>query len=182
MKWLSLWLGFLLCLAQAPPNWQDADHKTVRLRPSAFPELPPALAAELAQRGCTIPQVPEIAGRHNVIRGHFLHADQIDWAALCSVNGTSSILVFRNGSPANPLSVEPRKDIDALQGWGGDRIIYSRQIAPVNKAYIMEHYNAYGGPKPPPIDHEGINDVFVGKASVVLYRYKQNWLHLSGAD
>jgi hypothetical protein len=46
----------------------------------------------------------------------------------------------------------------------------------------VEHYKAYGGEKPPAIDHEGINDLFYGKASEVLYFYRGKWLHLTGAD
>ena len=44
------------------------------------------------------------------------------------------------------------------------------------------HHELYGGPKPPPLDHDGINDMFVGKASVVWYRYQGRWLQLTGAD
>jgi hypothetical protein len=40
----------------------------------------------------------------------------------------------------------------------------------------------YGGPKPPPLDHEGISDIFIGKASVVWYWYRDRWLKLQGAD
>ncbi len=173
-------------LTLAQPDWEKASREIVRLPPSAFPELPSNLAQELTRRGCTIPQSPpqspEVQGRHNVIRGHFARPDQTDWAVLCSVGRKSTILVFWNGSPANPASLESRPDADRLQGWGGDKIIFSWQIAPVDRAYILEHYRAYGGPKPPPIDHQGIDDRFVGKASVVLYFFNGKWLHLTGAD
>jgi hypothetical protein len=46
----------------------------------------------------------------------------------------------------------------------------------------MGHYRAYGGPKPPPIDHQGIDDAFLEKASVTFYFHKGNWLQLTGAD
>jgi hypothetical protein len=46
----------------------------------------------------------------------------------------------------------------------------------------MRHYDAYGSVKPPPIDHQGIDDAFAGKASVVLYFYRGKWLELTGAD
>jgi len=36
--------------------------------------------------------------------------------------------------------------------------------------------------KPPPIDHQGISDAMVGKASEVLYFYRGKWLRLSGDD
>jgi hypothetical protein len=47
---------------------------------------------------------------------------------------------------------------------------------------ILEHYRAYGGLKPPAIDHLGINDAFVGNAAVVHYFYAGKWLELTGAD
>ena len=169
-------------LAQSPPDWQKASAAVVRLAPGAFPELPSPIAADLARRGCTIPQADEVKGKHNVIRGSFARPGQTDWAVLCSIQQKSSILVYWNASPANPAILEPHPDTHRLQSWGGDKIVYSWQIAPVDKSYIMEHFNAYGGPKPPPIDHEGIDDRFVGKASVVLYFYNGKWLHLTGAD
>ena len=59
---------------------------------------------------------------------------------------------------------------------------YYRKIDPVGADYILEHYKRYGGPKPPSLDHQGIDDSFLEKASVVLYCYEGEWLELSGAD
>jgi len=42
-----------------------------------------------------------------------------------------------------------------------------RGTSPVGREFIMRHYHAYGGIKQPPID-QGIDDAFVGKASVFL--------------
>jgi hypothetical protein len=47
---------------------------------------------------------------------------------------------------------------------------------------ILRYHMQYGGPKPPPIDHQGIEDSFVGKASVIFYYHKGTWLRLTGAD
>jgi hypothetical protein len=154
----------------------------VRLSPEAFPALPHSLRTELERRGCTIPQVPMIEGRQNVIHGEFSKPGQTDWAVLCSVRGVSSILIFWNSSALHPAVIEKQDDQDRLQSWTDGKMVYSRAITPVGKKYIMDHYNAYGGEKPPPIDHQGIDDAFVGKASVVLYFYNGKWLHLSGAD
>ena len=49
-------------------------------------------------------------------------------------------------------------------------------------SYILSHNRDYGGPEPPPIDHDGVNDVFAEKASVVHYFYRGRWLALTGAD
>jgi hypothetical protein len=162
-------------------RFEKADRAIVRLPPSAFPELPANLAAELQRRSCSIPQAfPE--KRHNVIRGQFAKPGQTDWAVLCSVNGVSAILVFWNASEKNPAEIARQADRDRLQGAGGDTIVYSRAISAVGKSFILEHYRAYGGPQPPPLDHQGIDDAFVEKASVVLYFHQGKWLELTGAD
>ena len=173
-------------MAQIPDEFRrkldTADRAVVRLAPSAFSVLPKEIADDLTRRGCTIPQVTGTPHPHNVIRGHFSRLDQTDWAVLCSIRGESSILVFWNASIENPADIERSRDVNWIQSGAGDAMLYSRQIEPVGRAYIMDHYKAYGGPAPPPIDHEGINDIFVGKASVVQYFYRGKWLHLTGAD
>jgi hypothetical protein len=174
------------CFGQVPADLQDsvekADREIVRLSPTAFPKLPKNLLMELQRRGCTIPQPPMAASRQNVIEGEFAKPGQTDWAVLCSVRGGSSVLIFWNGSPTRSAEIARMRDIDRLQSWGNGRMVYSRAITPVDGAYITEHYTAYGGPKPPPMDHQGIDDAFVGKASEVLYLYRGTWLRLTGAD
>ena len=186
-KWFVLWIVMAVpCAAQTPTVaqrvWETADRQIVRLKPAAFRDLPRNVLAALQRRGCTIPQVPMIEGAHNVIKGEFLKPGQTDWAVLCSVGRVSSILVFWNGSAANSTEIEKRNDLHRLQSWAGDRIVYSSAIEPVGRGYILQHYKAYGGEKPPAIAHEGINDSFYGKASQVLYFYRGKWLHLTGAD
>jgi hypothetical protein len=46
----------------------------------------------------------------------------------------------------------------------------------------MRHYRGYGGPQPPPIDHHGIDDAFLEKASITWYFNNGKWLRLQGAD
>ena len=184
---LSVVVFALPAFAQAPDAFRKsleaADRQIVRLPPTAFKQLPKNLVAELQRRGCTIPQSPMTLGqRGGLIRAEFAKPGQTDWAVLCSVGRVSSILVFWNGSETNPAKIAKMKDIDRLQSGADNMIVYSRLIEPVDRAYITLHYKAYGGPKPPPIDHKGINDIFVGKASVVYYFYKGKWLQLTGAD
>ena len=185
--WLTLTVVTVVpCVAQvrtiSQRLWEAAERQIVRLSPAAFPELPTNVLAALQQRGCTIPQVPMIRGRHNVIKGEFSKPGQTDWAVLCSVGRVSSVLVFWNGSEASPAEIAKRRDVDRLQSWGGGKIVYSSAITPVGRGYILEHSKAYGGTKPPAIDHQGINDLLYGKASEVLYFYRGKWLHLTGAD
>jgi len=174
-------------------DFQAAERQIVRLPPTAFPMLPAAIIRELQRRGCTIPQPHEVFSKTpttdwfskkpiNVVSGHFAKPGQVDWAVLCSVNGTSSILVFWNGSPTKPADIARSEDKNYLQGLGGDKIGFCRGINPVGKDYIAEHYQAYGGPQPPPMDHQGIDDVFLWKASAVQYFFDGKWLKLTGSD
>jgi len=65
---------------------------------------------------------------------------------------------------------------------GGDKVGYSRAISSVGRGFIMRHYQSHGGVKPPPIDHLGIEDAFVDKASIVHYFYRGKRMELTGAD
>jgi hypothetical protein len=145
----------------------------VRLPPTAFSELPKNLIAELNRRGCTIPQ-PYTDRRANVIRGEFATPGQTDWAVVCLVHGFSSILVFWNGWERDPAEVAKWPEPDP-------NVIYDSFINPVDRKFILSHYQAYGGPKPPPIDHQGIESGGE-KSSEVLYYYRGKWLKLQGAD
>jgi hypothetical protein len=167
---------------ETPLDFRKADLNIVRLSPSKFPQLPLAIRQELTRRGCAIPQVWGEKRAHNVIRGSFIKPNEIDWAILCSVNRTSAILIFRNASPTRVIEIAREADINRLQGEGGETVGYSREISPVGRDFIVRHYDAYGGVKPPPIDHQGIDDAFVEKASVVQYFYRGKWFELTGAD
>src|SRR5689334_12285023 len=120
-------------LAQMPVDFQrqfdEAERRIVRLRPSAFPELPGSVVRELQHRGCTNPQ--KITKKpHNGIKGQFTKRGQTDWAVLCSVNGTARILVFWNGSGKNVAEIALLPDRNFLQGISAEEIAYSRGIAP----------------------------------------------------
>ena len=173
------------CLAQAPVELQrkfdEAERRIVRLPPADFKELPSNLVRELERRSCSIPQ-DYTKERGNVIRGAFKRPGQTDWAVLCSVNGFSSILVFWKGLADHPAEMARAEDRMFLQGIGDEKIGFSRRISAVGKPFIMRHYRAYGGPAPPPIDHQGINDMFLDKASVVYFHARQKWYRLTGAD
>ena len=172
--------------AQLQPDLQrqfdDAERRIIRLPPTAFAGLPANVVHDLQRRGCTIPQTVYTKKPHNVIKGEFAKPGQNDWAVLCSVKGVSTILVFWGGSEKNPAQIAPLEDRIFLQGISANEMGFSRGIAPVGKEFIMRHYQAYGGPKPPPIDHQGIDDAFIEKASVTWYCYGGRWLKLTGAD
>jgi hypothetical protein len=177
-----LLLGETLVGQQTFPEFDRADQEIIRLLPAAFNDLPASIRRELERRKCTIPQVYSNRAHGNVVRGHFTRPNQTDIAVLCSRERVSSVLVFQNGSATGLEELASAPDLNYLQGIGNGRIGFSRELSVASPRYIQEHYKAYGGPEPPPLDHDGINDAFVEKASVVWYWYKEQWLRLTGAD
>jgi hypothetical protein len=141
---------------------------------SEFSQLPEAARQDLQSRGCTVPQSSASGETANVIRGHFRDSQHTDWAVLCDLPraGGSMLLVFWTGKPPAATVVTSSKR--SYENCWTD-------IAPVGRAFIVEHYRAYGGPKPPPVDHQGIN-TGCEKASQVFYFYRNHWLTLTGSD
>ena len=110
-----------------------------------------------------------------------MEAARTQWAALCSRNRSSAIIVIdENGRVRAKLAAVP--DWGHLQGIGDGEIGYSRGLAPVGADFILDRYHAYEGRRLPLIDHKGINDAFLGKASSVHYFHEGKWLRLTGAD
>ena len=170
-------LLFLLTAA----DWRRADLNVRRLPPSAFRELPAAVRAELEARQCRIPQEHFDRRPHNVIRGHFLSATSDDWAVLCSRRRVSTILVFVNSSASDVREIDRTADMNYLQTIDTERIGYSHRLH-VAGPEVMRVYFGYVGPKPPRLSHDGIDDCFEEKGSVVRYFARGRWLKLPGAD
>lgn len=137
------------------------------LAPDEVRALPPRVRSKLKQMGCLIPR-KSWEGHRNVIQGSFARKDQRDWAVVCSVEGKFHIHLFWGGT----ASCEPRIP---LRGW--------LPIERVGKRYIWQMYENFGEPKPPPITHDGLDAIFVGKAaSVIYYCHEGKWLELNGSD
>ena len=118
-----------------------------------------------------------------MIKGEFARPGQTDWAVLCSVKGISTILVFWNGSANNPAAIVPADDIGYVQGGARSQWAYSRKIEPIGMADILRYHDLeHLGIPLPPIDHQGINDQFNGKAFLVWYYYDGQWLKVAGGD
>jgi hypothetical protein len=150
--------------------------------PSAFAQLPSKIQSELQSFGCRIPQPFGGSAYPNVIEGQFARPGQTDWAVLCSKDNRSAILIFWNGSERAPTALESAPDSNYLTPLENGKIGFSRAISPVGNKFIIAQYRANGGPKPPPIDHDGINDEFLEKGSTVHYFFQGQWLELTGSD
>ena len=91
--------------------------------------------------------------------------------------------MFWRGSTKHVAKIARTPDRDYLQTiTEGGRIGFSRAIEAVGRDYILNHYKEYGGRKPPLIRHQGINDAYVEKASVIHYYHRRKWFELQGAD
>ncbi len=166
--------------AVAQDNWAQADKDTRRLIPAAFAQVPAKVVAALESRHCMIPQSFSDSTPHNVIRGNFQRGGQVDWAALCSRARASTILIVWGGPTSCPDELEVREDRSYLQKLTGGVIRYTRRIEPVSRDYIQKMYDRFNGERPPPLDHQGINDIFPGKGSTVRYCHEGKWLELTG--
>src|SRR5689334_12337792 len=58
-----------------------------RLPLNAFPQLPEAIANELSDRDCLIPQTYEAHRPENVVHASLERPGSQDWAVLCSAQG-----------------------------------------------------------------------------------------------
>ena len=133
--------------------------------------------------GCTVPQSFDSEKPHNVVRGAFARSGQEDWAVLCSAGGRSVVLVFWAGRlMPPPAELGLADDALYLQGIGAGQIGYSRAIGRADTTSIRAHAEAYDGPLPKRLDHDGLEDAFVGKASQILYYENGAWQELAGAD
>jgi hypothetical protein len=94
----------------------------IRLLPvSSFPQVPPPVAQKLDRLGCMIPQTYEAHEPENVIHGSFEKQGSHDWAALCSVKGTTTLYVFFGSNPDNPIPLRHQADSLWLgKDWGSD--------------------------------------------------------------
>ncbi len=174
--------GVTAAQAFAQDRWTEANAATPRLLPSAFPGLPRAVTQDLDARGCRVPQTHWIETPHNVIKGHFTRPDRLDWAVLCSRNDTSRILVYRAGLADTVDEVAPDADVNYLGFMGGGEVDYYRFLSVADSAQIRGALVRFGGAVPPRLDHDGIDDAFLEKGSVIWYWSSGRWWRLQGAD
>jgi hypothetical protein len=181
---LLCWTVAVTPLAAAQPSpadWSRADAATVRVSPSAFTNLPSAIRTAMEKRGCTVPQPAGSERRRNVITGHFTGAKAREWAALCSRDRRSTVLVFHGDGSSKVDEVGEAADADYLQTRPGGRIGFSRALL-VASPRAIKRIRTDDGPKLRVIDHDGIVDAFEGKGSMIWYWLEGKWVLLPGSD
>ena len=162
-------------------SWKQADLSVRRLAPESFPRVPVTILEELARRGCLIPQEHFNEDPHNVLHGEFIAPREHSWAVLCSVERTSSILVFSGPPWRVEAALAEGPDEGYLQDFAEHGIVFSRVLSKASPS-TLRRYAARPGYAYPSVDHDGIEDAFAGKASSVYYFDGKRWLKLAGAD
>lgn len=166
-----------LALLQQEREWDRAAAEIIRLSPSAFPELPPEVAAAAEQAGCTIPQAWGETGPHNVISGMFAAPGQTDWAVLCSRDGASSVMIIWGGRVTCPSPIRRAlPDRSFLQVIEPDGILFSRGIARVRPDPRFWTFPA--GFDPDSLTHDAVSDAFYEKGTAAYYCREGEWIEL----
>jgi hypothetical protein len=183
---------FLLCVsaaaAQTVPGMQPMKESgrilfagrstpyVIRHLPLAsFPQIPLSIQDQISDRGCLIPQTYEAHQPENVVHGSFEHAGSSDWAILCSVHGTASLLVFFGSDPDHPFRLASTQETDRLQmhdptgvlgfNWG------------IDDASPRQVHDAQAGlePRPPMVDHDAVADSIVEHSTAYHYYSNGAW-------
>lgn len=166
----------LVVSASAAQGQETVSDAVVRLAPDAFPALPGPIRSALTKRGCRIPQSYGERNPHNVIAGAFTGPKRREWAAVCSVRDTSTILIF---SAAGQLvdSTERREDEFWMEHMPEGRV-YAQRLRRVTPAELRKLPPDPDEPDlgvPRPVDHDAITQVIDGKGSTTLYKHAGRW-------
>jgi len=157
----------LVVSGQISVDGREVPYRIRHLPVSSFPELPEPVAASLSALGCLIPQTYQAHRPENVIRGSFEHAGSNDWAVLCSVKGTVTLLVFfASNFAAQPLDLVGQPETDCLQSHDISGVLgFNWGIDPATPQRVHEAQAAMAH-RPPPPDHDSIADSIVDQRTV----------------
>jgi hypothetical protein len=146
----------------------------IRLLPLAsFPALPAAVAAQLEERKCMVPQTYAAREPENVVHGSLEKKGSDDWAVLCSVDGATTLYVFFQSQLSAPIVLRHQRDAEWLgsevlslygSAWGISRRGPSQIRAA--KGVAAKHVV---------FDHDGIEDAFIDKSSSTHYFQDGSW-------
>lgn len=162
---------------QSPGN--NVVRYRIRLLPIAsFPDLPAAIVEQLSRRRCMIPQSFEAEGPENVIHGSFRAAGTDDWAALCSVDGSTTLYVFLSGQFDAPVALRSQPDTAWLGAEPGASIFGSGWGIAVRSASTLRATRQMHAAAV--FDHDGIEDARLERSATVRYWQDGKWLDLGG--
>lgn len=161
---------------------QTHNYVVRHLPPQSFPDLPSSVAAELNQRGCLIPQTYQAHRPENVVQGSFQRAGSSDWAVLCTMKGTVSLLVFFGDTPSRPAIVARALETDRLQVHeSGGELGFDWGIDAASPQTVHDAQNGLS-PRPPRLDHEALADSTLDRKTIYHYFSQGTWSVLDLPD
>lgn len=149
---------------------------------SSFPQIPPSIQDRLTHRGCLIPQTYEAHQPENVVHASLEHHGSSDWAVLCSVDGSVSLLVFFSSSPGDPMVLASAPETERLQSHGSNKILgFNWGIDPASPDQI--HEVQMDMPHPPArTDHDALADSRIDGRTVYHFYSHNSWTLLDTQD
>jgi hypothetical protein len=174
-------LKALVTTGEVTLRGQKRQYIVRHLPPSSFPDLPDPVAAELNQRGCLIPQTYQAHQPENAVHGSFQRAGSSDWAVLCSVKGTVSLLVFFDSS-ANPSVLATSAETQRLQVHESTGVLgFNWGIDAAPPESIHDAQNGLT-PRPARVDHDALADSVVDRKIIYHYYADNAWSLLDMPD
>ena len=149
---------------------------------NAFPQLPAAVADALTRRGCLIPQTYEAHGPENVIHGNFRRSGEKDWAALCSVHGTVTLLVFFDGEATNPAVLATAAETERLEAHGASGVLGFDWGIDVASPELVHEAQAGMRHRPARLDHDAVADSMIDGVTVYHFYAGNAWTVVETSD
>jgi hypothetical protein len=167
---------------QATIDGRSAPYLIRHLPVNAFPQLPSAVQAQLVRRGCLIPQTYEAHQPENVVHASLDRHGSSDWAVLCSVNGTVSLLVFMSGGNDEPIVLAKAPETSRLQPHGPpNRLGFNWAIDAASPETVHEAQLNMRHPAPRP-DHDALADSVIEGRTVYRFYSHGAWTTLDTED
>ena len=149
---------------------------------SSFPDLPQAVAELLNRRGCLIPQTYQAHHPENVIHASLERAGSSDWAALCAVKGTVSLLVYFASAPANLQMLASAPETGRLQAHSASGVLgFNWGIDPASPEQIREARSGMEH-RPAVLDHDALADSMIDHRTVYRFYLRSGWTVLDMPD
>jgi hypothetical protein len=159
-----------------------AEYRIRRLPVSSFPDLPADIADLLSQRECLVPQTYAAHHPENVIHASLERSGSSDWAVLCSVQGTVSLLVFFGSASERPIVLSTAPETKRLQRHDSTGVLgFNWAIDPASPETV--HHAESGMPKrSPPLDHDAVADSVVEHGTVYRVYTQHAWTVVETKD
>jgi hypothetical protein len=149
---------------------------------NSFPELPEAIQDQLNQRGCLIPQTYQAHRPENVIPAHLERPGSADWAVLCAVRGTVSLLVIFGSNPGQPQVLAMAQETERLQAHDASGVLgFNWGIDPASPQRVHQAQISLKH-RPPWLDHDALADSLLDRHTVYHFYSESAWTLLNVPD